>query len=106
MNRNQSPLPKKELKEWEAKRDLTAEINEGINQMLAGAPYPTRVVEVSEAVHARRMSGLSQSEFATKLGVSTRTYQEWEQGRRTPTGAARALLHLIARKPELISELD
>ncbi len=105
MNKNKGPLSEKELVEWEAGRDLLAEINEGVDQMLAGTKVPTRIVEVSEAIHARRMSGCSQSEFATKLGVSVRTYQEWEQGRREPTGAARVLLRLISKKPELVSEL-
>lgn len=105
MNKNKGPLSEKELVEWDAGRDLLAEINEGVDQMLAGTKVPTRIVEVSEAIHARRMSGFSQSEFAAKLGVSVRTYQEWEQGRREPTGAARVLLHLISKKPELVSEL-
>ena len=105
MNKNKGPLSEKELVEWDAGRDLLAEINEGVDQMLAGTKVPTQIVEVSEAIHARRMSGFSQSEFAAKLGVSVRTYQEWEQGRREPTGAARVLLHLISKKPELVSEL-
>lgn len=105
MKKNKGPLSEKELVEWEAGRDLLAEINEGVDQMFAGAKVPTRIVEVSEAIHARRMSGFSQAAFATKLGVSIRTYQEWEQGRRAPTGAARVLLHLISKKPELVSEL-
>lgn len=61
--------------------------------------------EVSNAMQARQSMGVSQLEFAKKLGVSVRTYQEWEQGRRTPTGAAKTLLTLIIKKPELISEI-
>ena len=101
------PLSLKELRQWEAGRDLIAEIAEGVDQLLSGKfEAPTRVVEVSEAVHARRMSGLSQAEFASRIGVSVRTYQEWEQGRRSPTGPARVLLGLIAKRPELISKLN
>lgn len=103
--KSSGPLSGKELAEWDAGRDLLAEINAGVDQMLEGAEVPTRIVEVSEAIHARRKSGFSQSEFAAKLGVSVRTYQEWEQGRREPTGAARILLHLISKKPELIAEI-
>lgn len=105
MKTNKGPLSGRELVEWEAGRDLVAEINEALDQVRAGDPFPTRVVDVSLAAHARRMSGFSQAAFATKLGVSIRTYQEWEQGRRAPTGAARVLLHLISKKPELVSEL-
>jgi len=43
---------------------------------------------------------LSQAIFARLLGVSVRTLQEWEQGRRTPTGAARTLLQIAARDPK------
>ena len=54
---------------------------------------------------ARAQSGLSQSEFARATGVSVRTIQEWEQGRKVPSGAARSLLKLISRHPELLAEL-
>ncbi len=94
-----------EIEKWENGRDLIAEISQGITELNSGAIVPKRIVEVSEAIHARRMSGFSQSEFANKIGVSVRTYQEWEQGRRDPTGAARVLLHLISKKPELVAEL-
>jgi len=97
MKQKKAPLSEKELVEWEAGRNLLAEINEGVDQMLAGAKSPKRVVEVSEAIHARRLSGFSQSEFASKLGVSVRTYQEWEQGRRKPDATTRAYLTVIAK---------
>ena len=54
---------------------------------------------------ARAQSGLSQSEFARATGVSVRTLQEWEQGRKVPSGAAQSLLKLISRHPELLAEL-
>lgn len=54
---------------------------------------------------ARSQSGLSQSEFARATGVSVRTLQEWEQGRKVPSGAAQSLLKLISRHPELLAEL-
>jgi len=43
-----------------------------------------------------------QSDFAQLLGVSVRTLQEWEQGRREPSGAARTLLRIALRSPEAI----
>ena len=45
---------------------------------------------------------LSQSQFAELLGISVRTLQNWEQGRRTPQGAARVLLQVAAKHPEAI----
>jgi putative transcriptional regulator len=105
MSKKKSPLSKKEIEAWENDRNLLSEISEGVSEYLTSDKAEQKVVEVSEAIHARRMSGFSQSEFATKLGVSIRTYQEWEQGRRQPTGAARVLLHLISKKPELVAEL-
>ncbi|MDP3534347.1 MAG: helix-turn-helix domain-containing protein [Halomonas sp.] len=50
--------------------------------------------DVMAAVTQRRKAlGLTQVEFARRLGVSVRTYQEWEQGRRRPSGASEAMLH-------------
>lgn len=63
-------------------------------------------VEPTEASLARTMSGLSQSEFAELLGVSVRTYQDWEQGRRNPTGAAKTLLRVAVRHPEVLQDLQ
>ena len=54
---------------------------------------------------ARTQAGLSQSEFARVTGVSVRTLQEWEQGRKVPSGAAQSLLKLVSRHPELLAEL-
>jgi putative transcriptional regulator len=45
--------------------------------------------------------GLSQLEFSRKIGVSLETIRNWEQGKRAPTGAARALLRILDRSPEL-----
>ncbi len=50
----------------------------------------------------RKRMGLSQSGFAAVLGVSTRTLQDWEQGRRRPTGPARALLRVADRHPKAL----
>ena len=54
---------------------------------------------------ARSASGLSQAQFAQATGVSVRTLQEWEQGRKKPSGAAQSLLKLVSRHPELLAEL-
>lgn len=48
--------------------------------------------------------GLSQTQFATLLGISEDTLQNWEQGRRRPTGPAKVLLKVAARHPRVILE--
>ncbi|MDD2774794.1 MAG: type II toxin-antitoxin system MqsA family antitoxin [Gallionella sp.] len=63
-----------------------------------------RVIE-SPIAQARVMSQLSQAQFAGLLGVSVRTLQEWEQGRRQPSGAARTLLRVAEKHPEVLREL-
>ena len=52
----------------------------------------------------RQKLGLSQSRFARLLGISVRTLHHWEQGTRTPSGAARVLLRVAARHPEAVLE--
>ena len=51
---------------------------------------------------ARHKLGLSQSRFARLLGISVRTLHHWEQGTRTPSGAARVLLRIAAVNPEVV----
>lgn len=48
--------------------------------------------------------GLSQTQFARLLGVSIRTLQQWEQGRRHPTGPARRLLAIAEKRPDVLLE--
>ena len=55
-----------------------------------------RVVDVSAI---RRQTGLSQAAFSRRIGVSTGTLRNWEQGRRSPDGPARVLLAMLARNP-------
>lgn len=50
----------------------------------------------------RRYLGLSQKQFAGRIGISVSTLQNWEQGRRTPDGPAKALLRLLAKHPRLV----
>ena len=52
----------------------------------------------------RARFGLSQAKFAALLGISVRTLQGWEQGRRTPDGPARVLLRVAARRPDAVLE--
>ena len=52
------------------------------------------------ARRVRRRLGFSQSEFATRIDVSLETIRNWEQGKRSPTGAAKALLKVLDKAPE------
>jgi putative transcriptional regulator len=53
----------------------------------------------------RERTGLSQVRFAELLGVSVRTLQEWEQGRRAPSGAARTLLLIAQKNPKALVDV-
>jgi DNA-binding transcriptional regulator YiaG len=57
------------------------------------------------SLNARVSLGLSQQGFAELLGISTRTLHDWEQGRREPSGAAKTLLKIAARYPEVIQNV-
>jgi putative transcriptional regulator len=52
----------------------------------------------------RRFVGLTQARFARAMGISVHTLRNWEQGRRTPEGAAIALLRIAARHPRILRE--
>ncbi len=78
---------------------------ESVRQMRAGNAARVTQVKLSAAAEARAHCGLSQHDFAALLGVSPRTLQDWEQGRREPTGAAKTLLRVAASHPEVLREL-
>jgi putative transcriptional regulator len=86
-----------------AKRNVGLEILEGLRQLKRGEHG--RVVNVPSIAAVREKTGLSQSRFAELLGVSVRTLQEWEQGRRAPSGAARTLLLIAAKNPRALLEV-
>ena len=62
---------------------------ESVKQMRRGQAARVTKVKVPAAAEARARVGLSQQAFAILLAVSPRTLQDWEQGRREPTGAAK-----------------
>lgn len=76
-----------------------------VKQMRRGQAAHITRVKVPQAAEARSRVGLSQQEFARLLGVSARTLQDWEQGRRKPTGAAKTLLRVAFSHPEVLLEL-
>ena len=94
-----------------AKRDIGQEILDGIREVKAykagkkvlrvrslKAPSSPKVI--------RRRLKLSQSAFAGLMGVSLRTVQDWEQGRRKPSGPAVALLRIAEQKPDVFLHLS
>jgi len=99
------PKTERELNTRDAKRDIGAELLASVREMKAGARGRTHQPGVSEVARARLASGLSQPAFAALLGVSVRTLQDWEQGRRKPSGAAKTLLKIAERHPEVFQEL-
>ena len=116
---------------WERSRDLNAELHEAVAdakhgrwarktefQPLANGRMRRRItrrdgtVEKDEVIPASRAvvvaaragTGLSQSQFAELMGVSVRTLQDWEAGRRQPSGAAQTLLRIAATHPRIVRE--
>ena len=98
MHSKNKPLSNTELAEYEATRDLAAELLQSVREMKAGH------IEVvfSPVIEARKKTGLSQSQFAALMGVSVRTLQGWEQGRKQPSGAARTLLAIASTNPKAL----
>jgi putative transcriptional regulator len=86
-----------------AKRDIGAEILSGIRELKRGESG--RIAHLPPIAGTRERMGLSQAQFARLLGVSVRTLQEWEQGRRTPSGAARTLIVIAARNPKALLDV-
>lgn len=86
-----------------SKRNIGREILAGLREIKHGEIG--RVINVPKVSAIREKTGLSQARFASVLGVSVRTLQDWEQGRRAPSGAARTLLIMVDRNPAALLEV-
>ena len=84
-------------------RNIGKEILDGLRELKRGESG--RDINIPDVAEIRQKTGLSQSRFSTLLGVSVRTLQDWEQGRRTPSGAARTLLLIAEVNPEALLEV-
>ena len=94
-----------------SKRDIGLEILEGIKEIKAHKDHKielktTEQSEPSSSQEIRRKLELSQTAFSVLMGVSVRTIQDWEQGRRTPKGPARSLLRVAEQHPEVFSRIQ
>lgn len=85
--------------------ELVTSIQEA-GEVKRGSRKPSRVFEIKpvDIKAVRRKLRRTQSEFALMIGVSVSTLRNWEQGRRTPDGPARALLKVATENPEAIEQ--
>jgi putative transcriptional regulator len=100
-----SKKTEEDLRRRDAKPNIGEELLRAVQEMKAGKATGVHRIPVTAITEARTCSGLSQARFAQVLGVSTRTLQEWEPGSGQPSGAARALLTIAARRPEVLREV-
>jgi putative transcriptional regulator len=89
------------------KDELFAELLESVREgaaILRGEQQPSRTFTIQEpdVKEIRERYNLSQGQFASLLGISVKTLQNWEQGRRIPRGPARVLLQVAAKHPEAV----
>ncbi len=82
------------------------EILEAIRQLKAGETGRVYGPEQILAIAARKSAKLTQVEFAELLDVSVDAIRDWEQGRRSPRGAARTLLRVAMAHPEVLERLE
>lgn len=73
-----------------------------MNEIVEGTRQSSRTfhIDAMKIKEIRQASGLSQTKFANLISVSVDTLRNWEQGRRSPTGPAKALLRAIANDPQ------
>lgn len=93
------------LAEFEAGRDVWKEVLDGVREIKAGGGKRKTVQPGSPIVRARVNAGLTQAQFADLLGVSRRTLEQWEQGRRKPSGAAKTLIRVAEMHPEVLRKI-
>lgn len=81
--------------------ELMGSVSEA-DEILKGERSPSREFHIKpvEVREIRKATGLSQQKFARIIHVEVGTLRNWEQGRRDPTGPARALLHVIKKNPK------
>ena len=99
---NENELVKRDLK-----RDVWQETLDAVRSIKAGNVGTIHTIDIttSPVAEARNKTGLSQVKFAELLGVSVRTLQDWEQGRRQPSRAAASLIQIAKQRPDVLNEI-
>lgn len=98
-------MTEKQLAKWEKSRNIGQEILQGIRDIKTGRVGRRYTARSYPIVRAREKVGLSRAKFAAILGVSVRTLQDWEQGRREPNGAAKTLIKVAELHPEILRKI-
>jgi len=98
-------MNEKELIERDSNRDVWQETLDAVRSIKSGKVGHVEIVQLLPVVEARQKSGLSQSRFAELLGISVRTLQDWEQGRRKPSRAAMSLIQIAKQRPDVLREV-
>ena len=98
-------MNEEDLIERDSKRDVWQETLDAVRSIKAGNVGLVETVELPPVVEARQKVGLSQTRFAELLGVSVRTLQDWEQGRRKPSRAAMSLIQIAKQRPDVLREV-
>lgn len=93
------------LSQFEAKPAVGQQVLDGVQKIKAGRGTQASAEVRSPIVQARLKSGLKQDKFAALLGVSKRTLEQWEQGRRAPRGAAKTLINVAELYPNVLREV-
>ena len=86
-------------------KEFYEDLLQSVREMKENRRAKETVIPVSPVLAARSKTGLTQAQFAVLLGVSVRTLQDWEQGRREPSGAAKTLLRIAEQHPEALRNL-
>ena len=98
-------MNEEDLIERDSKRDVWQETLDAVRSIKAGNVGLVETVELPPVVEARQKVGLSQTRFAELLGVSVRTLQDWEKGRRKPSRAAMSLIQIAKQRPDVLREV-
>jgi putative transcriptional regulator len=94
-----------DLETFEAGRNIWQEVLDGVREIKAGGGKRRQAAPRTLVASVRLKSGISQTQFASLLGVSKRTLEQWEQGRREPSGAAKTLIRIADLRPEILKEI-
>jgi putative transcriptional regulator len=93
------------LSKFEARRDVWQEVLDGVREIKSGGGKRSLVEPRSPIVRARLKAGLTQEQFAALLGVSKRMLEQWQQGRRKPSQAAKTLIKVAELHPEVLRKI-